>query len=60
MLCRSAERLLRLFQKNKGIYVKAGQRLSSLDYLVPFEFVFAMTPLHDKVFSTTIPSIHPP
>jgi hypothetical protein len=33
---RSADRLLRLFQKNKGIYVKAGQHISSLDYILPY------------------------
>ncbi|ELR19694.1 Hypothetical protein ACA1_199780, partial [Acanthamoeba castellanii str. Neff] len=45
---RSADRLLRLFQQNKGIYVKAGQHISSLDYILPYEFVFAMTPLHNQ------------
>jgi predicted unusual protein kinase regulating ubiquinone biosynthesis (AarF/ABC1/UbiB family) len=33
---RSADRLLRLFQQNKGIYVKAGQHISSLDYILPY------------------------
>jgi aarF domain-containing kinase len=45
---RSAEKLLHLFQINRGIYVKAGQHISSLDYILPMEYVKTMVPLHDK------------
>ena len=35
---RSAERLHRLCEKNGGVYIKLGQHLAQLDYLLPAEF----------------------
>jgi aarF domain-containing kinase len=32
---RSAKRLLSLFQSNGGIYIKIGQHLSALEYILP-------------------------
>eukprot|EP01087_Luapelamoeba_hula_P019116 TRINITY_DN6289_c0_g1_i1.p1 TRINITY_DN6289_c0_g1~~TRINITY_DN6289_c0_g1_i1.p1 ORF type:complete len:709 (-),score=91.54 TRINITY_DN6289_c0_g1_i1:43-2169(-) len=45
---RSAERLRICFEKQGGIYVKAGQHIYSLDYILPPEYCNAMTPLHDR------------
>lgn len=45
---RSAYKLLYLCQKQGGIYVKLGQHISSLDYLLPEEYCSAMTVLHDE------------
>ena len=36
---RSALELLRLFCVNKGVYVKLGQLMAQLDYLLPDEYV---------------------
>lgn len=48
-LYRSAERLCNCFKKQGGLYVKVGQHISSLDYILPPEYTQAMVPLHDKV-----------
>lgn len=39
---RSARRLLSLFQYTKGIFIKFGQHLSALDYLLPEEYTSTM------------------
>ena len=39
---RNAERLKRLFHTNRGIYLKIGQHLGLMDYLLPPEIVSAM------------------
>ena len=38
----AADRMLRLFQKNGGVYIKIGQHLASLDHLIPPEFCSKM------------------
>ena len=43
---RSAKRLLSLFQYNKGIFIKFGQHLAALDYLLPEEYTSTMHALH--------------
>jgi aarF domain-containing kinase len=45
---RSANRLLKLFKKQGGIYVKAGQHLSSLYYILPPEYCNTLRELHNK------------
>ena len=45
---RSAERLLRLFETNRGIFVKAGQHMAALSYVLPPEYVDTMRVLHDR------------
>jgi aarF domain-containing kinase len=43
---RSAEKLLKLCCTNKGVYIKVGQHLAALDYLLPSEYVQTMRILH--------------
>jgi aarF domain-containing kinase len=45
---RSAERLKEAFCKNGGAFIKVGQYIGSLDYLLPREYVQTMKTLHDK------------
>lgn len=45
---RTAARLLRLFQKNGGIYIKVGQHLSALEYILPTEYCTEMAVLHSQ------------
>ncbi|XP_022103707.1 uncharacterized aarF domain-containing protein kinase 1-like isoform X3 [Acanthaster planci] len=44
---RSAQRLYRLCCKNGGIFIKAGQHIGALDYLLPKEYVETMKVLHN-------------
>ncbi|ORZ38375.1 ABC1 family-domain-containing protein [Catenaria anguillulae PL171] len=39
---RSAEKLLRAIEKSGGVYVKLGQHISALEYLLPVEYVRTM------------------
>lgn len=45
---KAAERLLTLIRTNKGVYVKVGQHIGALDYLLPQEFVETMRILHSN------------
>lgn len=45
---RSAERLLRLFEKNGGVYIKLGQYLASLVTILPKEYTETMKVLQDR------------
>ena len=45
---RSANRLKDVFCKNKGAFIKVGQHIGALDYLLPLEYVNTMKSLHDK------------
>jgi aarF domain-containing kinase len=45
---RSATRLLELFQKNGGVYVKIGQHLASMVYLLPKEYTDTLLVLQDR------------
>lgn len=45
---RCAARLKELFCKNKGGFIKVGQHIGALDYLLPLEYVKTMKTLHDK------------
>ncbi|KRY85463.1 putative aarF domain-containing protein kinase 1 -like protein [Trichinella pseudospiralis] len=42
---RSADRMLKLAHKNGGCYIKVGQHLSSLDYLLPMEYIRTLSSL---------------
>lgn len=44
---RAANRLLRLCQKNGGVYIKIGQHLANLDYLIPQEYIEVLSTLFD-------------
>lgn len=43
---KSAEKLLELCCINKGVYIKVGQHIAALDYLLPSEYVQTMKVLH--------------
>jgi len=45
---RSAQRLLELCQLNGGVFIKVGQHIGALDYLLPTEYVETMRVLHSK------------
>lgn len=45
---RAADRLLRLFQTNGGIYIKLGQHMSALEHVLPLEYSSTMRVLQDK------------
>lgn len=42
----AAGKLLQLICTNKGVYIKVGQHIGSLDYLLPPEYVQTMKVLH--------------
>ncbi|XP_055703550.1 aarF domain-containing kinase 1 [Phlebotomus papatasi] len=44
----AAERLLKLIRTNRGVYIKVGQHIGALEYLLPSEFVQTMKVLHSK------------
>ncbi|CAG9529963.1 unnamed protein product [Cercopithifilaria johnstoni] len=45
---RSARKLLKLAENNGGVYIKVGQHLASLEYLLPVEYTDALCVLHSK------------
>jgi len=45
---RCAERTLRVCEKNGSIFIKLGQHLSSLNYLLPAEWTTTFIPLQDR------------
>ena len=45
---RCAERTLKALEKNGSIFIKLGQHLSSMGYLLPLEWVETFVPLQDK------------
>ena len=45
---RSAHHLLKLCQDNGGVFVKVGQHIGALDYLLPEEYVNTMKVLHNR------------
>ena len=44
---KAAGRLLRLCRENGGVYIKVGQHLANLDYLVPQEYIEILSSLFD-------------
>lgn len=54
---RSAERLLDLCCKNGGIFIKVGQHIAALQYLVPLEYVETLSVLHNKAPRTSFGEI---
>ena len=39
---------MKLCEANGGAFIKVGQHLGALDYLIPFEYVRTMRVLHSK------------
>lgn len=54
---RSAERLHRLCCKNGGIFIKLGQHVGALDYLLPQEYVDTMKVLHNDAPRSSLKEI---
>uniref|UniRef100_A0A7G3AXI4 Protein kinase domain-containing protein n=1 Tax=Lutzomyia longipalpis TaxID=7200 RepID=A0A7G3AXI4_LUTLO len=50
----AAERLLKLICTNRGVYIKVGQHIGALEYLLPSEFVQTMKILHSKAPQNTV------
>lgn len=44
---RAARRLLDLCHQNRGVYIKIGQHLANLDYLLPVEYIETLSQLFD-------------
>ncbi|XP_041784092.1 aarF domain-containing kinase 1 [Anopheles merus] len=44
----AAERLLELCRTNRGVYIKVGQHIGALEYLLPAEYVSTMKVLHSN------------
>lgn len=42
---RGARRLLELCERNGGLYIKLGQHLAQLEYVIPMEYCEALSPL---------------
>lgn len=55
---KAAERLLELCCLNRGVYIKVGQHIGALEYLLPIEFVNTMKILHSKAPSNTLEEIY--
>lgn len=44
---KAAQRLLDLCHANRGVYIKVGQHLANLDYLIPSEYIETLSALYD-------------
>ncbi|KAK0720720.1 ABC1 family-domain-containing protein [Lasiosphaeris hirsuta] len=54
---RCADRTLRVLEKNGGIFIKLGQHLSAMNYLLPSEWTTTFIPLQDKCPVSSLESI---
>uniref|UniRef100_A0A1I7VZ80 Protein kinase domain-containing protein n=1 Tax=Loa loa TaxID=7209 RepID=A0A1I7VZ80_LOALO len=45
---RNAKKLLKLAENNGGVYIKVGQHLASLEYLLPVEYTDTLCVLHSR------------
>ncbi|KAG5992426.1 hypothetical protein E4U54_003648 [Claviceps lovelessii] len=54
---RCAERTLKAMEKNGGIFIKLGQHLSAMNYLLPSEWTTTFIPLQDKCPVSSLRSI---
>lgn len=54
---RSAQRLLRLCCINGGAFIKVGQHVGALDYLLPDEYIRTLSVLHSKAPASSLSSI---
>ena len=55
---KSAECLLRLCRQNGGVYIKVGQHLANLDYLIPREYIEVLSSLFNDAPQSSIQSVH--
>ncbi|ORX86029.1 ubiquinone biosynthesis protein [Basidiobolus meristosporus CBS 931.73] len=54
---RSAEKILEVLKKNAGIYIKLGQHISAMSYILPDEWTETMAPLQDRCPVTSMEDI---
>ncbi|SPP75006.1 blast:Uncharacterized aarF domain-containing protein kinase 1, partial [Drosophila guanche] len=54
----AAEKLLKLICTNKGVYIKVGQHIGALEYLLPKEFVQTMKVLHSDAPQNPIEDLY--
>lgn len=54
---KSAQKLLELCCTNKGVFIKVGQHIGSLDYLLPKEYVETLKILHSRAPTSSIKDI---
>lgn len=54
---KSAEKLLKLCCTNRGVYIKVGQHIATLDYLIPKEYVQTMKILHSHAPKNSIEDV---
>lgn len=54
----AAKKLLALCCINKGVYIKVGQHLAALDYLLPKEYVQILKKLHKDAPQNTLEEIY--
>lgn len=54
----AAEKLLELICTNKGVYIKVGQHIGALEYLLPKEFVQTMKVLHSDAPQNPIEDLY--
>ncbi|XP_068110568.1 aarF domain-containing protein kinase 1 [Hyperolius riggenbachi] len=54
---RSAHRLLDLCCANRGTFIKVGQHLGALEYLLPPEYTRTLSVLHSKAPPTALPDV---
>lgn len=53
-----AQKLLDLCKSNKGVYIKVGQHVGALDYLLPSEYVHTMRVLHKDAPKNTVDELY--
>ncbi|CAK1555355.1 unnamed protein product [Leptosia nina] len=53
-----AEKLLELCKTNKGVYIKVGQHVGALEYLLPSEYVSTMKVLHKDAPKNSVEELY--
>jgi aarF domain-containing kinase len=54
---RGADRILDLCRANGGVFIKVGQHIASLQYLLPLEYTSTLSILHSKAPESSIDDI---
>ena len=55
---KAAQRILELCRVNGGVYIKLGQHLANLDYLIPREYIEVLSSLFDDAPQSSIDDVH--
>lgn len=55
---KSADKLLQLCCTNKGVYIKVGQHVAALNYLLPKEYVETLSILHSEAPSNKLEDVY--